>query len=111
MIKRFTIKLKSKRAETLLETLISLLIAVLSVTLLTSAVTAAARINKTTKEADILFKEELAEAETASVESAVQNPVTITFDIASGIAAQSVTVTVYGTGDYASYQKKEVVTP
>ena len=110
MIERVTIKLKSKRAETLLETLISLLIAVLSVTLLTSAVTAAARINKTTKEADILFKEELAEAETASVESAVQNPVKITFDNAAGFTNPivSITVKVYGTGDYASYQKEEV---
>ena len=107
MLKRIIVKLKNRRAETLLETLVSLLIAVLSVTLLTSAVTAAARINKTTKEADAIYKEELAEAETADG-TASEKSVTITFDGASGISPQmvDVTVNVYGSGNYASYQKK-----
>lgn len=99
-------KLKSKRAETLVETLVAMLIAVLSVTLLTTAVMTAARINKATKEADAVYQEELAEAELGSTVYGEEQTITITFETTVSTTPETVSVTIYGTGDFASYEKE-----
>lgn len=66
-------KLTSQRGETLIETLVSLLVAVLSVGILTSAMTVSARINKSNREADKKYAQELQNAEGLLVSnSAVQ---------------------------------------
>ncbi len=95
-------KLKNKKAETLLETLVSILVAVLSVTLLATSVMVAARINKTTGEADARFNEELGEAELGAVLDIEDSRITVRFDNGS---TENVLVDIYGTGEFASYKK------
>lgn len=95
-------KLKSKNAETLLETLVSILVAVLSVTLLATSVMVAARLNKSTNDADIRFNKELGEAEMGSELDMEDSRITIRF--ADG-GTESVLVDLYGTGEFASYKK------
>lgn len=103
-------KLCSQTAETLLETLVSLLIAVFSVTLLTSGVMTATRLNRATDDADTSYQAELKQAETEKTVADANGKVTITFQEAELSAAEA-DVVIYGTGAYASYEKKEATEP
>lgn len=103
-------KLKSSKAETLLETLVSIMIAVMSVTLLSTAIMASTEINKTTKEADAVFAEQVAQAELGTGEVFEDEKVTVQFEGGSRV---DVTVDIYasgegGTGDYISYKKGDM---
>jgi Tfp pilus assembly protein PilE len=56
-------KLKQNKGETLVESLIAVLIAVLAMGLVATATISAANINKSTREADAAYAEELEKAE------------------------------------------------
>lgn len=102
-------KLRSRTAETLLETLVSLMVAVFSVTLLTGGIVTATRLNQAAGNADTSYQADLEAAETPKdTDAGSEGKVTITF---TGLSSQEVDVTVYGTGAYASYEKKEVTEP
>lgn len=102
-------KLQTNNGETLIEAMISLLIAVFALGLVASATIAAANINKSTKEADKKFAEELQAAEIYSAPTESKK-LQIKFEDGSFLVIDGdnyVNVNVYGESDstFASYIK------
>jgi len=111
-------KLKSKKGETLIETLVSILIAALSVALLTTSVIAAARMNKTAKDADVEYYTKLEAAELRSVEGSLspeEQAELLQIDTAGNVFMfqfqrhenRSIDVDIYGNDTFATYIKHE----
>lgn len=104
-------KVKSNKGETLIETLVSILIAALSVALLTTSVLAAARINKTIREADEEFYSKLAAAELRSTADSELLQV----DTAGNVLVfqfqhheqRAVQIDIYGNDVFATYIEHE----
>lgn len=104
-------KIKCNKGETLIETLVSILIAALSVALLTTAVVAAARINKTIREADEAF---YAKLEAAELRSAADSEL-LQVDTAGNVLVfqfqnhenRAVQIDIYGNDMFATYIEHE----
>lgn len=96
-------KLLENKGETLIEALVSLLIAVLAMGLVSTAALSATSINKSTREADKIFADELEAAEIHSTEQpSVLKKLTITSSDAKIEVEEN--VDVYGKGStFASY--------
>jgi len=102
-------KLQSNKGETLIEAMVSLVIAVLAMGLVVTATMAATNINKSTKDADKTFAEDLQAAEIYS-----ETPVSKTLQIKvtdgpflteTEGGSEQITVDVYGAGsNFASYK-------
>lgn len=110
-------KIKSNKGETLIETLVSILIAALSVALLTTSVMAAARMNKTARDADAEFYKKLEAAELRMVDSSLSpaekdellrknegKQFTVYF---GNHASKMVIVDIYGNDVFATYIEHE----
>ena len=95
--------IKSQKGETLIETLVAMLTIVLSVALLCTCVMTAANINKDTREADKVYREELLAAE-GRTGTARAGQVKITSS-SGNIGLELRSVTIYGddTDDFISY--------
>ena len=105
-------KLKQQKGETLVESLVAMLIATLSVMMLTAAITGAARVNRTNRDADEKYVQDLEYAEYAeyaeNFENVIESGITITFTFEDSLEAFSVKKegNLYGLqdGELASYK-------
>lgn len=102
-------KLRQNKGETLVESLVAVMIAVMAMALVASAALSAARINKSTRESDIAFAEELEKAEIFSATMVKTKKLSVKLagsDIPLTInGSDYVEVSVYGDGStLASYK-------
>ena len=102
-------KLKQNKGETLVESLVAVMIAVMAMTLVATATMAAAKINISTREADVAFAEELKGAEifTATTIQTKQLSVKLQNGALLDInGSDYANVSVYGDGStFASYKQ------
>ena len=95
-------RLKSAGGETLVETMAAILVAALSVALLVGGITAAGRINRTARERDEAFYDQLTAAEEQTGEG-TSITVTVTGE---GFKAE-IDANLYGDGDLQAYARAE----
>lgn len=91
-------KLKNRKGETLMETLVAILVFTLSSVLLYSMASTATDINRTARQDDKQFQEQV-----VAVEQAKGSKTTGTVSITIGSGSTNVNVDVYRSGDLYAY--------